>query len=486
MFGKKINTNKNIQKDEEERYSPFGKDAIKSSTIRTMAKDKLSLEKNTIQIFSDKEEDFRKSFSEKKVVDQKDSPFFEEHKNNEEKLFQIKTDFFEQDQKNSQVNQKNFLSKGNKEESEKTKEEDLIVFDKKSTIEESKTNLSSQESFLSKKNLLEKVDEGNTSFDKDSFEDSYQLALEKEVQKPSLEKKEGVFLKKDHFIANGYSKKYVKSKDEVGGSVKIHSSFFSFRKMIGFFVGILVVFLLAGSGYYLEQQHHWISWLEKKEEDGPPILIPIEPITPPEKEEPLVTKSIYASDRVNVILLQEEESLSLKIEEIRQELSKYPEENKIFIFSFGMGDNVLLFGEVFPSFTSSVEKSFSVSSWFLLATFDGKTTKFGLVGKLSSETKAKEVFQMNESKTKEFFSLLYPEDLNFSNNLVSFSDSVYQEKTIRYWNMDATNTYSFDYSLFDKNFLIGTSKNSMRIFLDNIVEIENFMEEASLINESVL
>ena len=505
MFGKKINTNKNIQKEEEERYSPFGKEAIKSSTIKTMAKDKLLLEKNTIQIFSDKEENSRKSFSEKNITDQKNSPFFEGNEKlnapvSQEKTVSFGNGYQDEPKKESLLKEDSKkIVKTEVKTEEKTEEKigGSITFDKesfseaKSSSEKNVFPVSFQEPSLSKDIFAQKNIERKSFVKETFFENPYQ-DISKREKEGFLSGKDDVSLKSQKslpetsFLGNRENVVLATNQLETKeGSITIHSSFFSFRKIAMTFLGILVFIFLLGGGYYLEQQYHWISWMEKKEEDDPLILIPPDPITLPE-EKP-VAESKYLLNEINVISLQEEDSISLKIEEIREELDMHQQENQMFTFSFVLEDaSPLLFSEAFPAFAASTKSIFSVSSWLLLATLDGGSTKFGLVGNLSSDVKAKETFQTNEKRTKEFFSLLYPEKINLSNNPVSFSDSIYRGKNIRYWNVDSENTYSFDYTLFEKKFLIGTSKNSMRIFLDTIVDIENFMEEVFLIENNTL
>lgn len=480
MFGKKINTNKNIQKDEEERYSPFEKEAIKSSTIKTMAKDKLSLERGDIQILSDEKKLDKNVFSKKEIINQEGSPFFLENEKDNNGSFQEEE--IKRDKENVTLEEKKDLFLKTNEEADVKKEvleKDAISFGRENVLngknfsEKKEDPLLYQDTFSQEKDVVNVSVEKNNSFNKKSLQDSY-LGVSNESRDPG---RENTSLGKDDiaFIS--------KNESEKEGFVEINSFPSSLKKMIGFFSGALALIFLLGGVYYLEKTYHFISWLDKKQENEPPILIPLEPIEPFEEKE-IIVDSKYFSDEVNIISLQKEESISLKIEEIREELAMNPQENKIFGFSFISEDGTsLLFGEVFPSFSASTKSIFSVSSWILLATFDGDTTKFGLVGKLSSDAKAKETFRTNEIRTKEFFSLLYPKEINFSNNLVSFSDSIYQQKAIRYWNIDITSAYSFDYTLFEKYFLIGTSKDSMRVFLDNMIEIESFIEESLLVSE---
>ncbi|NCU41410.1 MAG: hypothetical protein EOM19_01655 [Candidatus Moranbacteria bacterium] len=480
MFGTKINTNKNSQKDEEERYSPFEKESIKSSTIKTMAKDRLLLEKSNTQVFSNEKKLNQNIFSKKEGINQEESPFFLEDEEGSKKSFQEgankqdkKNDAFEEG-KNSflEINEKMDVRKEMPERDGMSFDKDDDILNGKIFSEKKEISAPHQGVFLQEKDG-EKVHVGKESFNKDSLQNSYTSVSEGAL---ALERKNTSLNKEDVTVV---------LKDETGKEnfVEINSFPFSLKKMIGFFGGVLVFSFLLGGGYYLEKTYDFISWLGVKKENEPPILIPLEPINPPEEKEPII-ESKYLSDEVNIISLREEEDISLKIEEIRDELDINPQTSKIFTFSFVSEENApLLFGEVFPNFSTSTKNAFSVSSWLLLATFDGGATKFGLIGKISSEVKAKEIFRTNEIRTKEFFSLLYPEEVTFSNNLVSFSDSVYQQKAIRYWNIDTISTYSFDYTLFEKYFLIGTSKDSMRVFLDSMVEIESFIEESLLVSE---
>ncbi|NCU42554.1 MAG: hypothetical protein EOM19_07650, partial [Candidatus Moranbacteria bacterium] len=248
-----------------------------------MAKDKLLLEKNTIQIFSNKEENSRKSFSEKNITDQKKSPFFVGNEKLDTPVSQEEIVSFSD--RHQDESKEEFLLKEDSKKITKTKEkiEGSIIFDKESLSEakiSSEKNVfpvSFQELSLSKDTFVEKNIEKQNSIKEDFFDNSYQNISKREKEgflsgKGNVSLKSQGPLSETSFLGNRENVVLTTNELETKeGSITMHSSFFSFRKITMTFLGILIFIFLLGGGYYLEQQYHWISWIEKKEGDDPLI-----------------------------------------------------------------------------------------------------------------------------------------------------------------------------------------------------------------------
>ena len=55
---------------------------------------------------------------------------------------------------------------------------------------------------------------------------------------------------------------------------------------------------------------------------------------------------------------------------------------------------------------------------------------------------------------------------------VIFADSSYKTHPIRYFNLNATEAYSVDYTINNVQWVVGTSKNTMRAILD-VMKVDN-------------
>lgn len=99
---------------------------------------------------------------------------------------------------------------------------------------------------------------------------------------------------------------------------------------------------------------------------------------------------------------------------------------------------------------------------------DNGNMRLGLSVSLKDAVSAKGLFQQEEKNLYSDFSPLYIEAVPSSPIKTVFATSTYNDYSIRYMNVDAGLTTSVDYTIGKSQFILGTSKQTMRAILDKI------------------
>ncbi len=85
----------------------------------------------------------------------------------------------------------------------------------------------------------------------------------------------------------------------------------------------------------------------------------------------------------------------------------------------------------------------------------------------------------NEMNLPKSFSIIL-DNMNTNVKDVVFKDSSYKTHPIRYYNLNKTESYSIDYTISDGKWIIGTTKNTLRVIIDYINKMQSSKDAKNL------
>lgn len=105
--------------------------------------------------------------------------------------------------------------------------------------------------------------------------------------------------------------------------------------------------------------------------------------------------------------------------------------------------------------------------------------RFGLVVNAKDPIALQSALRAHENILPQALTALLPADTTNTSYPITFADNAYYGKALRYANLDAEETASIDYAVFNNQWLVGTSKNTLRALFDAIHEKTSHQEPPS-------
>lgn len=133
--------------------------------------------------------------------------------------------------------------------------------------------------------------------------------------------------------------------------------------------------------------------------------------------------------------------------------------NPVSFHIFAMSAGITLSQDVL----SALEEDFEIYAYS--DTING--VRFGFVIDAKNASTLQTALLANEATLPMAFDIIL-NGMGTSATDVVFNDSTYNTHPIRYFNLDATESYSVDYTINDLRWLIGSSKNTMRAIIDSL------------------
>ena len=257
----------------------------------------------------------------------------------------------------------------------------------------------------------------------------------------------------------------IKNKEEGAISLQATSSPSSQKPwwMLGVFFAFLLVAL--GGAYY-----YFYVYSEKNRSLPESNLQPLPVSTISKTEKPTSEFSLISPNylSVNVETVSKEEFRS-QLESIgtKMKLANIMTPVEFFITDqantpVAFSRFVALFSFQFPqNVVSLTEEKFSI----FLFNDQGKT-RIGFNIFLKGESTSEDIIKKAEGDFPIIFQNLFLESKSIPQKKYIYKESLHNGKKIRYINISEPELLSFDYSLNEKNWFIGTSKNTLRAILD--------------------
>ncbi len=112
---------------------------------------------------------------------------------------------------------------------------------------------------------------------------------------------------------------------------------------------------------------------------------------------------------------------------------------------------------------ASLEESFEIYAY----NDELKGVRFGFVIDIKDIQSFQTAVLANETKLPNLFNIIL-DNLGMSATDVIFKDSSYKTHPIRYYNLNSTETYSIDYTINNKQWVVGTTKDALRAIVDSV------------------
>lgn len=280
-------------------------------------------------------------------------------------------------------------------------------------------------------------------------------------------------------------------------SSKFSKSKKSSLKMIIFLITIVIFVVLGSLGYLYKDKLQFLSFLNKEEiktENNDELINNLNGfqgnVNDSEedlKNDDLTENNTYSSDLSNYFSIDiENENVSQDIQKELELIRKsLPEQNFSKPISFIVVDKNSK-SVSFKNFIrySNIEVSDSIldnlgDKFELYAYHDYSAgVRFGFRVDVLNKVALEKYLVENEKSLPKDVSFLFEKLLVDLNNLNDFNTSEYNNHEIRYLNLNKNKTYSVDYILNEDNFILGTSKKTMRAILDKLDENEKINSES--------
>jgi len=244
-----------------------------------------------------------------------------------------------------------------------------------------------------------------------------------------------------------------------------YSSEKSSKKPLLIILSVLLIFVIAGSGYYF-----WTAYQRTlKVVETTPITEP-EPTPQPEPQpEPTIT---FSTDKPNYLSIDLTQGNNTAVKDaLKNYLDKVSKSGITTPIEFAVTDtqnNPLKFS----SFANSLGLKLSSSAMSSLAeTFslfiynDQGNMRLGLSIDIKNDTLLKTVTAKEEPVLVSEIAPLFM-DVTYTATATKFGKSTYAGADIRYINVISPQDLSVDYTIFEKKLLIGTTKMTLRSMID--------------------
>ncbi|MEA3323089.1 MAG: hypothetical protein U9Q12_02605 [Patescibacteria group bacterium] len=133
--------------------------------------------------------------------------------------------------------------------------------------------------------------------------------------------------------------------------------------------------------------------------------------------------------------------------------------NPVSFHVFAMSAGITLSQDVL----SALEEDFEIYAYN--DTING--VRFGFVIDAKDASALQSALLANEATLPTAFDIILNGMGTLATNVI-FNDSTYNTHPIRYFNMNATESYSIDYTINDLRWVMGSSKNTMRVIIDSL------------------
>lgn len=240
---------------------------------------------------------------------------------------------------------------------------------------------------------------------------------------------------------------------------------------------ILALLLISGAGAFY--------FLSSKKEIALEEKIPLqeEVLTQKNEESPVSTNT---EEKIETITKQEEYSLKLpnylplnisdtSPKKILSDISTFSNniktlsEDGLYEFIIVNEDNSPI---AFPIFASAIgitfnQKTFTYfnNNFSLFIHKNLNDINLGLSIETNNQKELSLELLSQEKTMEDILKPILPAE-TITPKAISFSEGIYNEKTIRYKNLNDAESVSIDYSISDKNLFVGTSKTTLRAILD--------------------
>lgn len=249
----------------------------------------------------------------------------------------------------------------------------------------------------------------------------------------------------------------------------------SSKKIIFGFLGVVSLVALAGGGYYL--------WSTRYSQDPvqPVVEAPVEPIEPevPSIPEPEIPVRKYSEENPNYLVIesfssQTAEAIKATLTRTAQEIMAEGETLPVELVVSDETNGQIPF-ETFataaglkfaPDFMANFTGGFS-----LFVYNDGGQARLGLVAQINSDKATSgsmaAVVRKTEKTLADNLAMLFL-DSPYQLGANEFKDGKYGDSAIRYLNLNPDMNLSVDYAFSGNQWVVGTSKNSIRAILDKL------------------
>lgn len=250
------------------------------------------------------------------------------------------------------------------------------------------------------------------------------------------------------------------------------------RKIIVITITVLLILFVAGGVYYYIFLKPTDSTPSDAVETPPAIELPTTPaVTIPEP-------STYSLDMPNYFTIDINNpsvatDITTQLSTIRTELPQQsPTKPIIFIVTDTASAPVSFHQFTIAAQLGLTEDILSVldRNFELYAHADPTLgIRFGLVVNTKDPITLQSTLAMHEQLLPQALSLFLPSD-TVSAHPIIFRDNVYYNKPLRYANLNEEETYSIDYAVFNNQWLVGTSKDTLRTIFDTLHEKTAYQE----------
>jgi len=251
----------------------------------------------------------------------------------------------------------------------------------------------------------------------------------------------------------------------------------SWKKILLITAGILLIFFVAGGAYY------YIS-TQKQETPSPTPDTPREPEIPTLQEDPTPEPSTYSLNMPNYFTIDLASpsvatEITTQLSTIRTQLSQQsPTDPVIFIVTDSTTTPISFHQFAIAAKLGLTEDILSVldKNFELYAYSDPEIgIRFGLVVDIKDPLVLQSTLVTQEHLLPQTLAPFLSSEV-ISTHPIVFQDNTYYNKPLRYTNLNEEETYSIDYAIFNKQWLIGTSKNTLRAIFDTLHEKTSYQE----------
>jgi len=241
---------------------------------------------------------------------------------------------------------------------------------------------------------------------------------------------------------------------------KQHPHHINFNKVFAGVIAVLIVAIIAGSGYYFWTTHQ-----------NTPEVVVTPPITEPEPTpEPVVAK--FSVDKPNTLAVDMTTATSATIKELLQNTAKNVAASKatspIEFKLVDLNNNPITFKAFAgksglspsPALMANLSDTFS-----LFIYNDNAVTRGGLAIDSKNPAALKGLLALEEKTLVKKITLAFPVSNSILANKV-FASSTYNEIAIRYINITSPEDWSVDYAIYNNKLVIGTTKMTLRSIID--------------------
>ena len=249
----------------------------------------------------------------------------------------------------------------------------------------------------------------------------------------------------------------------------------SSKKIIFVFLGLVSLVALAGGGYYLWSTRYSQPPVE------PVAEIPVEPVQPeiPVNVQPEIPVRKYSEDKPNYLVIgsvssQTAETVKSILAKTAGEIMAEGETLPVELVASDETNGQIPFAtfaaaagfKFTPEFMANFTGGFS-----LFVYNDGGQVRLGLAVQVKPDKIAKDAMaaavKKNEKVLADNLATLFL-DASYQLGANEFKDGKYGDLAIRYLNLNPAMNLSIDYAFSGNQWVIGTSKNSVRAILDKL------------------